>query len=144
VTGVDVSAPAASGRYIRDKGIPPQLRQCLTFLANVTQRIVIGDPFTVNRDSRNLAMAIPDASSANRADDLHIGGLDGFAPSISNRVTVASADVSVFTDGSAALCGSRGDNRRSGPFEVQLPPGGYAVSLSAGSGWTDRPLHHVR
>ncbi|MBK6314408.1 MAG: hypothetical protein IPF53_08845 [Blastocatellia bacterium] len=108
----------------------------LTFLSSVSQRIVIGDLFTVGRDSRHLSISIPDVPVPQAVSTtFHIGGLDAFAPSVSNRVTVGLQLFSVFSlDGSASLFADRevssGDPVS---IEAQLPPGDYAVALSAGS-----------
>ena len=105
----------------------------LTFLSSYQQRTVFSDEFTVGRESRTLAIEIPNLPVPEAVSTtIVVGGVDAFAPSISNRVTVGLRVVSV--GGAATLFADREvTNGDPVSFEVQLPPGDYSFSLSAGS-----------
>lgn len=105
----------------------------LTFLSNLFQRIPLAEQVAVGRDSRIVAIEIPDVPIPQAVDStIVVDGLSAFAPSVSNRVTVGLSLTAV--DGPASLFADR-EVTTSDPvtFDVQIPPGEYTVQLSAGS-----------
>lgn len=126
-----VLLPAGTYRFTSFRAV--SFGNPLTFLSNLSQRVDLPGEFTIGRDSRTIQLAIPDDSLPQAVDStIVVTGVESLSPSVSNRITVGIQLTQV--DGPATLFADRAvTNTDPIPFDLQIPPGDYTVTLSAGS-----------